>query len=59
MQSSPPQEGIVPMGATLEIQRQQQMEILEQQVWLSRAREARDRASQQVYFREPNPLKRS
>lgn len=47
MQSSPPQEGIVPMGATLEIQRQQQMEILEQQVWLSRARETRDRANHQ------------
>lgn len=41
MQSSPPQEGAVPMGATLEIQRQQQMEILEQQVLLSRANRSR------------------
>lgn len=39
--SSPPQEGILPMGATLEIQRLQQLEVLEQQMLLNRSREAR------------------
>lgn len=41
LDSSPPNEGLVPMGATLEIQRQQQYEIMEQQMLLTRARESR------------------
>ncbi|XP_074657779.1 ubiquitin-associated domain-containing protein 2-like [Tubulanus polymorphus] len=41
--SSPAPSNPVPMGATLEIQRQQQMEHLEQQLTLQRAREYRNR----------------
>ncbi|KFM74884.1 Ubiquitin-associated domain-containing protein 2, partial [Stegodyphus mimosarum] len=37
LDSSPPSEGSVPMGATLEIQRQLQLEMLEQQMLLNRA----------------------
>ena len=37
LKSSPPQENQVPSGATLEIQRQQQVEILEQQMLFNRA----------------------
>lgn len=36
------------MGATLEIQRQQQLEVMEQQLLLSRARESRDRGNSGV-----------
>jgi hypothetical protein len=39
LRSGAPQEGAI--GATLEIQRAQQLEILEQQVLLSRARDVR------------------
>ncbi|MCL4116458.1 UNVERIFIED_CONTAM: hypothetical protein GTU68_010657, partial [Idotea baltica] len=39
--SSPPQEG--PVGATLELQRQEQVEIWEQQMMVNRAREFRNR----------------
>jgi len=39
LDSSPPSEGSVPMGATLEIQRQQQFEMMEQQLLLTRARD--------------------
>ncbi|KAJ8875217.1 hypothetical protein PR048_023112 [Dryococelus australis] len=39
LRSSAPQEGSI--GATLEIQRAQQLEVLEQQVLLSRARDMR------------------
>ncbi|XP_022257480.1 ubiquitin-associated domain-containing protein 2-like [Limulus polyphemus] len=42
LKSAPPQEGVIPMGATLDIQRQQQLELLEQQRILSRAREIRE-----------------
>lgn len=45
LQSSPPQDGIVPMGATIEIQRQQQLEALEQQILLNHAREMRHMAT--------------
>ncbi|KAF8792379.1 Ubiquitin-associated domain-containing [Argiope bruennichi] len=41
LDSSPPVENSVPMGATLEIQRQQQLDLMEQQLLLSRARESR------------------
>jgi hypothetical protein len=43
LETSPPREGPLLMGATLEIQRQQQIEILEQQMMMSRTREMRDR----------------
>lgn len=39
--SSPPQDG--PVGATLELQRQEQIEIWEQQMMMNRARELRNR----------------
>ncbi|GFQ68898.1 ubiquitin-associated domain-containing protein 2 [Trichonephila clavata] len=45
LDSSPPAENAVPMGATLEIQRHQQLEMMEQQLLLSRARDARDRGN--------------
>ncbi|XP_015929019.1 ubiquitin-associated domain-containing protein 2 [Parasteatoda tepidariorum] len=45
LDSSPPSDNSVPMGATLEIQRQQQLEMMEQQLLLSRARETRDRGN--------------
>ncbi|XP_054720865.1 ubiquitin-associated domain-containing protein 2-like [Uloborus diversus] len=48
LDSSPPSEGSVPIGATIEIQRQQQIEIMEQQLLLSRARENRDRGNSNV-----------
>ncbi|XP_037075631.1 ubiquitin-associated domain-containing protein 2-like [Pollicipes pollicipes] len=41
LSSSPPTDG--PMGATLEVQRQQQIEMLEQQMLLDRYREMRQR----------------
>jgi hypothetical protein len=43
LRSGTPQEGTI--GATLEIQRAQQLEMLEQQVLLSRARDVRRQVS--------------
>lgn len=43
LRSGTPQEGAI--GATLEIQRAQQLEMLEQQVLLSRARDVRRQVS--------------
>lgn len=48
LNSSPPQEGTLPMGATLEIQRQQQLELIEEQMILARAQEFRDRGNVQT-----------
>lgn len=42
LRSQPPAQG--PIGATLEIQRQQQMEQLEQQMLMARARDQRRHA---------------
>ncbi|XP_023229781.1 ubiquitin-associated domain-containing protein 2-like isoform X2 [Centruroides sculpturatus] len=51
LNSSPPQEGTLPMGATLEIQRQQQLELIEEQMLLARAQEFRERGNMQNYNR--------
>lgn len=51
LNSSPPQEGTLPMGATLEIQRQQQLELIEEQMLLARAQEFRERGNLQNYNR--------
>ncbi|KAG8190678.1 hypothetical protein JTE90_001287 [Oedothorax gibbosus] len=48
LDSSPPPEDSVPMGATLEIQRQQQLEMMEQQMLLSRANSGRFHNRQQM-----------
>lgn len=46
LDSSPPSEGSVPMGATLQIQHQQQLEMMEQQLLISRTgRDSRDRGN--------------
>ncbi|GIX67893.1 ubiquitin-associated domain-containing protein 2 [Caerostris extrusa] len=52
LDSSPPAENAVPMGATLEIQRQQQLEMMEQQLLLSRARESRGGNSGRFHNRQ-------
>lgn len=57
--SSPPQEGILPMGATLEIQRLQQMELLEQQILFNRARESRFYGQQDLYQVLQNSVNRN
>ncbi|XP_067143588.1 ubiquitin-associated domain-containing protein 2-like isoform X1 [Centruroides vittatus] len=48
LNSSPPQDGTIPMGATLEIQRQQQLELIEEQMLLARAQEFRERGNMQT-----------
>ena len=53
VQSRPPDEGAVPMGATLEIQQQQRMEILEQQMLLSQARQFSRQRNRAVRFARP------
>lgn len=45
--SQPPQEG--PVGATLELQRQEQIEMWEQQMMMNRARENRNRPMRQAF----------
>ncbi|XP_055940054.1 ubiquitin-associated domain-containing protein 2-like [Argiope bruennichi] len=52
LDSSPPVENSVPMGATLEIQRQQQLDLMEQQLLLSRARESRGGNSGRFHNRQ-------
>lgn len=50
LQSSAPQESVVPLGATVEIQRQQQLEALEQQMLLNHAREMRNMVAANQHF---------
>jgi len=52
LKSSPPRDNAVPMGATLDIQRQLRVEQLEQQMMLNHAREMRNMANHhdQHYF---------
>ncbi|XP_072049280.1 ubiquitin-associated domain-containing protein 2-like [Amphiura filiformis] len=54
VQSRPPEEGAVPMGATLEIQQQQRMEVLEQQMLLSQARQFSRQRNRAVRFARPS-----
>ena len=53
VQSRAPDEGAVPMGATLEIQQQQRMEVLEQQMLLSQARQFSRQRNRAVRFGRP------
>ncbi|XP_022096642.1 ubiquitin-associated domain-containing protein 2-like [Acanthaster planci] len=55
LRSPPPREGPVPMGATLEIQRQQRMELMEQRMLLAQARQFRQ---QQALVRGVTPSTR-
>ena len=47
--SSSPSTEALPMGATLEIQRQQQVEALEQRLILNHAREMRGQQARQMH----------
>ncbi len=44
LRSSPPGDVALPMGATLELQRQQRMELIEQQMMFAQARQYRQQA---------------
>lgn len=61
LSSRPPREGAVPMGATLEIQRQQRMELLEQRMLMAQAQRFRAVQRQNAIrrpIRQTFPLRR-
>ncbi|XP_041483090.1 ubiquitin-associated domain-containing protein 2-like [Lytechinus variegatus] len=62
LSSRPPSEGALPMGATLEIQRQQRMELLEQRMLLAQAQRFRSIHRQNAIrrpIRQTFPLRRN